>query len=189
MKKIALFASGSGSNVENIINYSIQHKTYNPYIIFCNNPKALVIERAKRLSIPCIVFDKSLSKDSNWLTQQCINNNIDFIVLAGYLWLIPPSLIAEYPNKIINIHPALLPSYGGKGMYGKHVHEMIINNKENESGISIHFVSEEYDKGDLIFQSKCIISPDDTPDTLAAKVHDLEYKYYPEVISKIVSGN
>jgi phosphoribosylglycinamide formyltransferase 1 len=184
MKKIALFASGSGSNVENIAHFFKNNKYVQPYLVLCNNPKAFVINRAAKLNIPVLVFNKQQFYDTDFIIQQLKFNEIDIIVLAGFLWLIPPSLIEAFPNRIINIHPALLPKYGGKGMYGMKVHQAIIDNKEKESGITIHLVNEEYDKGKILFQAKCNVTPDDKAESVATKVHDLEYKHFPEQIEK-----
>lgn len=182
MKNIAIFASGSGSNAENIICHFAQKPEFCVKRIYCNVPDAFVLERAKKYGIPTTVFDRQAFRNPEKILQQLKEEHTDFIVLAGFLWLIPDFIIAAYPNRIVNIHPALLPSYGGKGMYGHHVHEAVIAAQEQESGITIHFVNEHYDSGSIIFQAKCPITPEDTPDTLAEKVHELEYKYFPQVI-------
>lgn len=184
-KNIAIFASGSGTNAENIIK-SFTNSDLRVQVVLCNNPNAYVIERSKNLNIPCVIFDKALfsSKELLNITSEY---KIDFIVLAGFLWKIPDFLINAFPDKIINIHPALLPKYGGKGMYGKHVHEAVVTNKEVESGITIHLVNEKYDDGQIIFQSKCLLSREDKAETVASKIHKLEYLHYPQVIAEYIS--
>jgi len=184
MKRIVLFASGSGSNVENIVNY-FRNKGRNDlaFEVFTNNPSAGVIERAERLAIPYTVFNKEEFKAPSFLTKI---ENADLIVLAGFLWLIPMYMVKAFPNRMINIHPALLPSYGGKGMYGDKVHKAVIANKEKQSGISIHYVNEKYDEGLILLQAKCMIEVEDTAESLAAKIHDLEYCYFPIIIEQLV---
>ena len=184
MKRIALLASGSGSNAENIIRYFSGNPEYIFPLIVSNKKDAYVHERAKNLDIPSF----TLSKDgfaSGELLALLRKFEIDGIVLAGFLLKVPESLIEAYPDKIVNIHPALLPKYGGKGMYGHYVHEAVVENKETESGITIHYVNENYDEGRILFQAKCPVLPTDSPDDVAAKVHELEYKYFPEVIAKV----
>jgi phosphoribosylglycinamide formyltransferase 1 len=189
MKNLAIFASGSGTNAENIIKYFENHEDISVNIVMTNKVDAFVIERAKKYSIDYLVFNRSDFYNSLSIVNILTQRNIDFVVLAGFLWLIPNILIEKYPRKIINIHPALLPDYGGKGMYGMKVHEAIIKNGESQSGISIHYVNENYDEGELIFQAKCSIDAGDTPDSLANKIHSLEYEYFPRVIEKVVLGN
>ena len=184
MKNIAIFASGSGSNAENIINYFKNDSENVVKIVFCNNPDAYVLERAKRLNVPTIVFGRDEFYHSDVVLNELKRLDIDLIVLAGFLWKVPEAIIDAYPNRVINIHPALLPSYGGKGMYGMKVHEAVIAAGEKESGITIHYVNDHYDEGATIFQAKCTIVPEDTPETLATKVHALEYEYFPGVIEK-----
>ncbi len=186
MKKIAVFASGSGSNAENIANYFAQKPDVTVSCILSNNPKAFVIERAKKLNIPSFCFNRDDFYNSTRVLDYLKENEIDFVVLAGFLWLIPENLVKQYPGKIVNIHPALLPNYGGKGMYGMKVHESVIENKEKKSGISIHIVNEKYDEGSIVFQAECSIEEGDTPESLANKVHELEYKHFPEVIEKLL---
>jgi phosphoribosylglycinamide formyltransferase-1 len=187
MKNIAIFASGSGSNAENIVRYFKDKENLNIKCICSNRSDALVLERAKNLDIPTLVF----SRDEFYSTDKILNylreNQIDLIVLAGFLWLIPDNLIHNF--MIINIHPALLPKYGGKGMYGMKVHEAVVANRETESGITIHYVNEQYDAGQIIFQAKCRISEEDTPDDVASKVHQLEYEHFPKVIEALLSGD
>lgn len=183
IKTIAIFASGNGSNAENIINYFSKNESLN-FIIFCNNPKALVLERAKRLNIFSILFSKENFED-NSLTNILKKLGIEFIVLSGFLWKIPRNIISCYQNKIINIHPALLPKYGGKGMYGINIHNSVFKNKESETGITIHFINENYDEGEIILQKKIDISNVKSPEEIAKKVGELEYKYFPEILEKL----
>ncbi len=183
--KIALFASGSGSNVENIFNYFKENSNIEICCILCNKENAYVIERAKRLEIDYLVFNRPDFYESDLVLSYLEQKNTDLIVLAGFLWLIPSNLIKKFPERIINIHPALLPKYGGKGMYGDNVHKAVYENKEPETGISIHYVNEKYDDGNIIFQDTVKIDSNDTPDSIANKVHKLEYKFYPTIIEKI----
>lgn len=185
-KKIAIFASGSGSNAENIFNYFKANNDIEVSLILTNNPNAGVIERAKRLAIPYVVFDKHSFKNTNDIVKLLEKNAIDLVVLAGFLWLIPENLITAYPNKIINIHPALLPKFGGKGMYGDNVHKAVVENKETESGITIHFVNQRYDEGKIIYQAKCDVLPTDNYEDVAAKIHELEYEYFPKKIEEVL---
>ena len=185
MKNIAIFASGSGSNAQNIIEF-FKNSDINISLILTNNPNAFVIKRAENLNIPSYIFDKEEFYNSNKIIQKLHDLNIDLIVLSGFLWLVPENLIEFYNDKIINIHPALLPSYGGKGMYGDKVHKAVIDNKESESGITIHFVNKKYDEGNIIFQAKCKIEKNDTPESLAKKIHELEYAHFPKVINDLL---
>ena len=186
MKKIAIFASGSGSNAENIIQYFAQKPQFCVKSVFCNVPDAYVLERAKKYRIPSFVFNREEFRNPDKVFRQLQEQEIDFIVLAGFLWLMPSFITAAWPNKIVNIHPALLPAYGGKGMYGHHVHEAVIAAGEQESGITIHYVNDHYDQGAIIFQAKCPVLPTDTPDDLAARVHELEYRYFPQIIAETI---
>ncbi len=188
MHKIALFASGSGTNVENITNYFNNNNSIEIALVLSNKKDAYVLERAKKLNIPSLVFNRNQFYNSTNVVNYLIDNNIDYIVLAGFLWLIPSNLIEAFPKKIINIHPALLPKYGGKGMYGSKVHESVVANNEKQSGITIHFVNEKYDDGNIIFQETCNVLPNDSPNDVAKKVHTLEYKYYPKIIEKLILG-
>lgn len=187
MKKIAIFASGSGSNAENIITTLANNPDIRVDSVFCNVPDAYVLERAKKLQIPAFVFNRQELNDPAHVLGQLRERQIDFIVLAVFLWLMPSAITAAYPDRIVNIHPALLPAYGGKGMYGARVHEAVIAAGEKQSGITIHYVNERYDEGNIIFQARCDITPEDTPDTLAQKVHALEYKHFPHVIMEAIS--
>ena len=185
MKKIVLFASGNGTNAENIMNYFSQTVEVKVVAVFSNNEQAKVLERASKFDVPTSVFSKA---DLNFdvVLNKLLEIQPDLIVLAGFLWKFPTHIIAQFPNKVINIHPALLPNYGGKGMYGMHVHNAVIANKETESGITIHFVNEEYDKGPVILQVKCKVDPSDTPETLAQKIHELEMENFPKAIEKLL---
>ena len=189
MKKkinIAIFASGSGTNAERIMRSFKKHPFIKIVCLFSNNPAAYALERAKKFKIPACVFDKDTFYNSDKIETPLMaslkNYDVSLIALAGFLWLIPGQLIKAYPNKIINIHPALLPRYGGKGMYGLRVHKAVIESGDKQSGITIHYVDSEYDKGKIIFQAKCLVKADDTPEVLAERVHQLEYKHYAEVI-------
>jgi len=189
MHKIAIFASGAGSNAKKIIEYFEGHRLITVSLIVCNKPDAGVLKIADQTGIPTLLIEKEKFFRGNAYTDELKERGIGFIVLAGFLWKIPDTLIKAYPGKIINIHPALLPNYGGKGMYGGFVHEAVITNKDKESGITIHYVDEHYDHGDIIFQARCPIEETDSPESLAKKIHALEHKYYPEVIEKtILSG-
>jgi phosphoribosylglycinamide formyltransferase-1 len=183
MKKVALLASGSGSNVENIIRYFLNNNDIS-FFVLSNKKEAYVHERAKELHVPSYTINKS-GFESGEALRLLKTHETDFIVLAGFLLKVPEDILKEYPGKIINIHPALLPKYGGKGMYGSHVHEAVVANKETESGITIHYVNENYDEGQIIFRAKCAVLPNDLPGDVAEKVHALEYKHFPEVIERL----
>ncbi len=183
---IAIFASGAGSNAQQIINYFASSPTIKISLIVCNKPGAGVLSIADKAGIPTLSIEKErFFKGDNYLPE-LQNFHIDYVVLAGFLWKIPPALINVFPKRIINIHPALLPNYGGKGMFGHYVHEAVISNQEKESGITIHYVDELYDHGAIIFQAKCSITENDTADTLAQKIHVLEHQHYPKVIAGII---
>lgn len=185
-QKIAIFASGSGSNAENIIKYFSSNERIHVSLILTNNPNAYVIKRAQAAQVPCTVFSKVDFYKSTDVIDQLKQLEIDWVVLAGFLWLIPENLISQFPDKIINIHPALLPKYGGKGMYGQHVHQAVFNNFEKESGITIHLVNKEYDKGRILFQEQVDLLVNDTPDRIAQKIHQLEYAHFPKVIQETI---
>ncbi|WP_397444644.1 phosphoribosylglycinamide formyltransferase [Polaribacter sp. R77954] len=185
MKRIVVFASGSGSNAENIIKFFNHTKTAKVTKVLCNNERAKVFERCKRLNVACLLFDKKDFILSDTILN-LLEKEADYIVLAGFLWKIPAKIIASFPNKIINIHPALLPNYGGKGMYGMHVHKAVAANNEPETGITIHYVNENYDEGATIFQAKTELSIDDTPAIIAGKIHLLEQQYFPKVIEEVI---
>lgn len=184
MHRIAIFASGSGTNAERIVTYFREHPSIEVALILSNKADAYVLERARNLGIPVAVFDRQQFRDSDIVLNILKNNRIDFIVLAGFLWLVPNHLLDTFHGRILNIHPALLPKYGGKGMYGMNVHEAVIASGDTESGITIHQVNERYDRGDIVFQARCPVLPGDTPETLANRVHLLEYEYYPIVIEQ-----
>ncbi len=186
--KIALFASGSGTNVENIANYFKGKTTAKPVCVLCNKPNAYVLERAKRLGLDSMTFNRADFNDGKRIIEYLNKYNIDMIVLAGFLWLVPQYLIDAYPGRIVNIHPALLPKFGGKGMYGMHVHEAVKQSGETETGITIHLIDGNYDQGSTVFQAKVQVSPNDSPDDIATKVHALEYEYYPKVIEEIATS-
>lgn len=182
IKRIAIFASGAGSNAQKIIDHFRNAEKINLALIVCNNPDAGVLNIAAKENIPALLTEKEKFFPGDAYIKELKEREIDFIVLAGFLWKIPGSLIKAFPEKIINIHPALLPKYGGKGMYGQHVHEAVIAAGEKESGITVHYVDELYDHGKIIFQAKCPVLPDDTADSLAQRIHLLEHEHYPKVI-------
>ena len=186
VKSIALFASGSGTNVQNIIDYFSDNEEVSVDSVWSNNPNAFVLERAKKLGVESFVFSKDEFRNTNIVVDELQKREVDLVVLAGFLWLIPENLIQNFP--IINIHPALLPKYGGKGMYGMKVHQAVVDNLEKESGISIHFVNENYDEGKIIFQAKCGVLSTDCAEDVAQKIHTLEYQYFPEIIEKVLLG-
>jgi phosphoribosylglycinamide formyltransferase-1 len=186
--KIAIFASGAGSNAQKIIQHFKSHPHIEVALIACNKPGAGALTIAEKENIPTLLIEKEVffKGDGHVLTLQ--QSGIEFIVLAGFLWKIPQALIDAYPRRIINIHPALLPKYGGKGMYGAFVHAAVIAAQEKESGITIHYVDEHYDNGDIIFQATCPVAPDDTPEMLAARIHHLEHQHFPLIVEKVVSN-
>ncbi|WP_046743352.1 phosphoribosylglycinamide formyltransferase [Kordia zhangzhouensis] len=186
MKRIAIFASGSGTNAENIIRYFQERNNASVVQVLTNNQHAKVLERAKNHKISAFSFNRPAFYTSDDVLNLLKSAHIDLIVLAGFLWKFPSSIIEAFPNKVINIHPALLPKYGGKGMYGAHVHKAVIENNEQESGITIHYVNENYDEGAIIFQAKTAIDSTDTAETLAQKIHELEYAHFPKVIEKLL---
>ena len=183
--RIAIFASGSGSNAENIIKYFSHSEHFIFPLIVSNKPDAFIHKRAESLKIPSVTFSREDFAEGNRVIETLKKNKIDCVVLAGFLLKIPRNLIEEFPDRIINIHPALLPKYGGKGMYGDKVHQAVVDARETESGITIHYVNEKYDEGNIIFQAKCPVTPEDTAETVAHKVHALEYEHFPKVIEKI----
>lgn len=185
MKRVAIFVSGGGTNLQRIAEYFAKDANVEICQVISSNPNAYAIERAKNLGIPVKTIKKSEFNDPQF-TQEMRDMHLDLIVLAGFLWLIPQHLVQAFPNKIINIHPALLPNYGGKGFYGEHVHEAVVAAKEPFSGITIHYVNEKYDSGSTIFQAKVALEEGETADSLAAKIHKLEYAYFPIVIEKLL---
>ena len=186
MHHIALFASGAGSNAQKIIEYFKGHTQIKVALVVCNKPGAGVISIAESATIPVLLVEKEKFFRGNAYIDVLKEQGISFIVLAGFLWKIPDSLIKAFPGKIINIHPALLPNYGGKGMYGSKVHDAVIANKEKESGITIHYVDEQYDHGDIIFQARCSLEESDTTQSLAQKIHLLEHAFYPKIVEETV---
>lgn len=187
MTRIAIFASGAGSNAARIIDYFRKHEKTGVTLIVCNNPTAGVLEIAAKEKIPAILIEKEQFFRGDGYVSFLKSKDIDFIVLAGFLWKIPSTVLSAYPNSIINIHPALLPNYGGKGMYGMNIHAAVLKAGDKESGITIHYVDEHYDNGDIIFQDKCPVLPSDTLETLAGKVYKLEHEHFPRVIDQVVS--
>lgn len=187
-QRIAVFASGTGSNAQRIIDhFNSADKGANVALVVSNNPAAGVLKIAEKENIPSLIIDRKKFYDDGY-TPELKNFHIDFIVLAGFMWKVPVQLIMAYPNKMINIHPALLPKYGGKNMYGSFVHEAVLNAGETESGITIHYVDEIYDHGKIIFQAKCRVDKDDTAVTLTEKIHTLEHQHYPSIIEKLVTA-
>lgn len=184
VKRIAIFASGSGTNSQKIIEYFFDNERVVIDSLWSNNPNAYALERARNLGIETFIFTRDEFVNTSKVLDELKKRKVDLIVLAGFLWLIPVNLIRDF--RIINIHPALLPKYGGKGMYGMKVHQAVVDNKDTESGISIHFVNEKYDEGEIIFQAKCPVLASDSPEDVALKVHGLEYKHFPEVIEKVL---
>ncbi|WP_422349449.1 phosphoribosylglycinamide formyltransferase [Flagellimonas sp.] len=187
VKQIVILASGSGSNAEKIITHFREQQTAKVSAVFTNKSTAQVLDRCKRLKVPAYSFNRESFVGTDQLLGMIQSLEPDLIVLAGFLWKIPESFIQAFPNQIINIHPALLPKYGGKGMYGSKVHEAVKENGETETGITIHYVNEHYDEGAVIFQAKTKLTPEDTPDTIAQKVHELEYEHFPKVIEKLLT--
>ncbi|HCT31114.1 MAG TPA: phosphoribosylglycinamide formyltransferase [Bacteroidales bacterium] len=185
MNNIAIFASGSGSNAENIINHFNGGNLARVVLVLSENKDAFVFERARKLSVFTVLFSLEELKSGNVLSI-LKQYNVDFIVLAGFLKLFPQSIIEEFPQKIVNIHPALLPKYGGRGMYGDKVHKAVVDAGEKESGITIHYVNNNYDEGGIVFQAKCPVFPSDKPEDLAQRVHQLEYEHFPKVIEKLL---
>ncbi len=185
MKRIVVFASGSGTNAENIIKFFNHTKTAKVTMVLCNNEHAKVFDRCKKLNVRCLHVKRNdfISSD---IVLNTLNNEVDYIVLAGFLLKVPQNIIEAFPNKIINIHPALLPKYGGKGMYGMHVHRAVKEHNETETGITIHYVNENYDEGAIIFQAKTGLNKEDTPEKIAEKIHILEQKYFPKVIEEVI---
>ncbi len=186
--RLAIFASGSGSNAENIIRYFSTQQSVEIALVLSNKQDAFVLERAKRLGVPSAVLTNKEFREGNPVLNLMREHRIDFIVLAGFLLLIPEVLVKQYPNRIVNIHPALLPKFGGKGMYGDFVHRAVVESGEKESGITIHLVNERYDEGCIVFQATCPVLVEDTPDDVAQKVHALEYEHFPRVISEVVKN-
>ncbi len=187
MKRIVIFASGSGTNAQRIIKYFKDREDAEVTLVLSNKPTSKVLERAGKLKVSAFSFNRIAFYETSQVLDLLIHNKPDVIVLAGFLWLMPEPIIKTFSGKIINIHPALLPAYGGKGMYGSRVHEAVVAAGEKESGISIHEVTEEYDKGRILFQAKTQLTPEETPESLAAKIHELEYAHFPRVIAEFLN--
>lgn len=187
MKRVVIFASGSGTNAENLIKFFHNSDNVSVIQILTNNPHAKVLERAKKLKISALSFNKIAFTETQDVLNILKANQPDLIVLAGFLWKFPETILNAFPNKVINIHPALLPKYGGKGMYGMHVHEAVIANSETETGITIHYVNENYDEGAIIFQAKCDVLKSDSADDVAAKIHKLEMEHFPKVVETLLT--
>ncbi len=187
MSNIAIFASGSGTNAENIISHFSESLEHSISLILCNNPDAYVIQRAANHNIKSVVFNRNEFFNSTEILDVLVENEIDFVVLAGFMWLMPKTIVEYYEGRIINIHPALLPAYGGKGMYGDNVHNAVIEAKEQKSGITIHQVNELFDDGDILFQADVNITTEDTPESLAQKIHELEYLHFPKIIEQTIN--
>ncbi len=189
MKQIAIFASGTGTNSRRIIDHFRHHPDIRVSLIVCNRPGAGVLDIAAKEQIPQLMLDKEKFFRGNAYVDELREKGIDFLVLAGFLWKIPAALVAAFRGRIINIHPALLPKYGGKGMYGQRVHEAVITAGDLQTGITIHYVDELYDHGQVIFQAACPVEPSDTPETLAQKVHQLEWAHFPGIIEKVIRAS
>ena len=186
MNNIAIFASGSGTNAENLIRYFRTNPKGRVKLVLTNRPDAGVISRAQNHDIEVVVFNRGDLYQKGVVYELLMGHEVDFIVLAGFLWLIPPSILEAFENKIVNIHPALLPKFGGKGMYGRFVHEAVIEAGETQSGITIHRVNQHYDEGDILFQATCPVDQGETPDSLAGKIHQLEYEHFPRVVEQLL---
>jgi phosphoribosylglycinamide formyltransferase-1 len=189
MKHLAILASGAGSNAQKIIDQFRESSLAKVSLIICNKPEAGVLQIAVREHIPSLLISRHSLYETDEVLTRLKLLHVHWIVLAGFLWKVPEKLIAAFPRRIINIHPALLPKYGGKGMYGMRVHEAVIAHGEKESGITIHYINEQYDEGEMILQKTCSVSPEDTPESLAQKVHQLEYAWYPQTIEKLIREN
>lgn len=187
MQTIAIFASGNGTNAENLIRYFSQHDTLRVGLVATDRPNAVVIERSRRLGMEVWVFDRKELHDPAVVRSQLLARRIDAIVLAGYLGLVPKTLLDLYPSRILNIHPGLLPGFGGRGMYGDRVHQKVIDTRQQYSGISIHLIDEEYDRGQMLCEVRLRVYPEDSADSLAARIHRLEYRYYPLVIEEYLT--
>ncbi len=187
MKRIVIFASGSGTNAENIIKFFHNRENASVIQVLTNNPHAKVLDKCKKLNVSALSFNRIAFSKSEDVLNILKSAKLDLIVLAGFLWKMPEFILNEFPNKVINIHPALLPKFGGKGMFGMHVHKAVVNNKEKETGITIHYVNENYDDGATIFQAKCDVLPSDSAEDVAAKIHLLEMEHFPKVIEELLN--
>ncbi|WP_034042552.1 phosphoribosylglycinamide formyltransferase [Wocania ichthyoenteri] len=186
MKRIVIFASGSGTNAENLIKFFHNRDNASVIQVLTNNPHAKVLDRCKKLKVSALSFNRVAFTKTDDILNILKASNPDLIVLAGFLWKFPDNILNAFPNKVINVHPALLPKYGGKGMYGMHVHEAVVKNNEKETGITIHYVNEHYDEGAIIFQAKCDVNSNDSAEDVAAKIHGLEMEYFPIVVEKLL---
>ena len=186
MKRIVIFASGSGSNAENLIRFFHNRDNASVIQVLTNNPRAKVLDRCKSLNISALSFNRTAFYETSDVLNLLKVTNPDLIVLAGFLWKVPENILESFPDKIINIHPALLPKYGGKGMYGMNVHEAVVRNKETKTGITVHYVNENYDEGAIIFQSSCNVDPSDDAEKIAAKIHELEMEHFPKVVQSLL---
>lgn len=186
MKRLVIFASGSGTNAENLIRFFQDHNNVSVDLVLTNNPHAKVLERVKILNISALSFNRKAFYHDQVIVNVLKDINPDLIILAGFLWKFPVSILTLFPDKVINIHPALLPKYGGKGMYGTHVHKAVVENRETETGITIHYVNENYDEGAIIFQAKCPVDTSDTSEDVAAKIHALEMEHFPKVVNSLL---
>jgi len=188
MKHISILASGNGTNAENIIRFFSNDKNARVAIVLSNKPQAKVLERAAALGVDAFFFDRAQFYETGEVLMMLRRRETDLVVLAGFLWLVPQDIIEAFRGRIINIHPSLLPRFGGQGMYGDRVHTAVLEEGCTESGITIHYVNEHYDSGDIIFQAKCPVLPEDDANSLARRVHALEYEHYPRVISRLIEG-
>lgn len=187
MKRVVIFASGSGSNAENLIRFFQNRDNASVIQVLTNNPHAKVLDRCKKLKISALSFNKIAFTETDDVLNLLKSTQPDLIVLAGFLWKFPENILKYFPNKVINVHPALLPKFGGKGMYGMHVHDAVVKNNETETGITIHYVNEHYDEGAIIFQAKCKVLASDTAQDVAEKIHELEMKHFPEIVNQLLN--
>ena len=185
MYRVAIFGSGSGTNAQNILKYFEEGEVARVHLVLTNKRSAGIIDRARPYGVPVVVFDRD-QMESGIVLERLESHKIDFIVLAGFLWKLPVEIVQRFENKVLNIHPALLPDYGGEGMYGMNVHRAVVENEEEETGITIHYVNEHFDEGEPIFQARCEVTVDDTPETLAQKIHALEHLHFPLIVEKLV---
>jgi len=188
MKKLAIFASGSGTNALNIINHFSTSKSAIVTTVFVNNPEAYVIKRVAGTGVDVVIFDRNDFYGSDKILSHLLDSDVNLIILAGFLWLVPSDIISAFRGRIVNMHPALLPDFGGKGMYGDKVHRAVIAKGMKKSGITIHYVNEHYDSGDIICQKECDVYETDTPESLASRIHELEYTFFPIAIENLLAG-
>jgi len=186
MKRIVIFASGGGTNAENLIRFFHNRDNASVIQVLTNNPHAKVLDRCKKLKVSALSFNKIAFTGTDDVLDILKVSQPDLIILAGFLWKFPEKILKHFPNKVVNVHPALLPKFGGKGMYGMHVHEAVVKNKEKETGITIHYVNEHYDEGAIVFQAKCEVLPTDSAEDVAAKIHELEMEHFPLIVEKLL---